>query len=1236
MTCKPIIIQWNINGINAHIAELRHIIYDFSPYIICIQETLLKENQNHSLSGYDVYRTDGISDRRARGGVATYINKDFTSEEIVLNNTDLEVVLVKIFYPMELYICNLYLPPNLRVTTTEINNIIRQIPGNFLLVGDFNAHSQTWNCKHLDVRGQIIENVITSNDLNIINNQQPTHFNISNGSTSTIDLAICTPRINTLFEFNVLYDLCGSDHFPICIHLVTNDDNIPTKRSKWVLDKADWASFSREVIFDNNILSKNINNIYDHIQEKINLSALQNISKSSELVHKKNVPWWSQEISETIKSRKKALKKFKINPTNENLQSFRKLRAKSRQLIRIKKRESWQKFTSTINANINPSRVWSSIKAICNKKSSQNVNILQINSQNITKVSDIATILGTHFMNISLSSNYSDTFNLHKLDIENNLHLRDSFNDEVYNSEITFAELEHALSTCKGSSPGPDGIPYIMIKKLSNESKSFILTFFNKIWSEQCFPEKWGEALVIPILKPNKNKLKPESYRPISLTNCLCKVMEKIINKRLVWYLETNNILYNNQYGFRKNRSTADNINILEAEIMNAFTNKEELLAVIFDLESAYNLTWRANIIRSFNRIGIKGRIVHFINKFLNNRTFRMILGNYTSESFELENGIPQGSILSVILFLIHINCVSEVNLPEKVKILLYADDIVIFSHNKKPDLLRSKLQIGINNLNSCISKVGLKFNTDKTKAIRFTRRRNPNVIQNLSLNGSNIVFETEIKYLGMWFDTKLSWKPHLVELKTKCMKILNLLRCIASKDWGTNRKTLLQIYNSLIMSRLKYGCFSYSSANKTNIAIITPIHNLGIRIATGAYRTSPVVSILSESGVLPFNFEIERELILFLVKVYSNAYHPLTMYLSESYTQQYLHKNIRSKPGIFRAIETSIKHNFKLNEQPVNISNISFSTKPPWLLPSISVHKNIFKQSKDSLLKSEIVHLFNQFCNRNNTFTHIYTDGSLHKDQIGAGIFSEDINIAVRLPVQFTIYDAELTGIYLALKEIVKLNIQQAIIFTDSRSSLESLTVLYPKHPILTKIQDYLIEFHNNICVKFCWVPSHMGILGNDNADKLANRGRQLLFKDIIDVPMNTTNLKKPLLSTLRQTWNTEWVALTNNKLRHIKPNTFPSFLPHNINRKMSVILTRLRIGHTRLTHEHIFKKETTPTCDECGCIVDIKHIFNICRKYTNIRFKYNITTIADLYNDQNISNCIEFIKEIDIINKI
>lgn len=124
-----------------------------------------------------------------------------------------------------------------------------------------------------------------------------------------------------------------------------------------------------------------------------------------------------------------------------------------------------------------------------------------------------------------------------------------------------------------------------MIKNLPVHSKTFILNLYNKIWKENVFPEKWREALVVPILKPDKNRMKAESYRPISLTNCLCKVLEKIVNNRLVWHLERNNLLYNRMFGFRKHRESTDNNGTLEAEIMDAFTRKENLIAIVFGME---------------------------------------------------------------------------------------------------------------------------------------------------------------------------------------------------------------------------------------------------------------------------------------------------------------------------------------------------------------------------------------------------------------------------------------------------------------------------------------------------------------------------------------------------------------------------------------------------------------------------------------------------------------------------
>lgn len=171
-------------------------------------------------------------------------------------------------------------------------------------------------------------------------------------------------------------------------------------------------------------------------------------------------------------------------------------------------------------------------------------------------------------------------------------------------------------------------------------------------------------------------------------------------------------------------------------------------------------------------------------------------------------------------------------------------------------------------------------------------------------------------------------------------MKTLNIIRTLWGKEWGADRETLLRIYNSFILSRLRYCSVAYTSANKTDLALLNPLHNLGIRLATGAFRTSPSDSIIAESGQLPLQYMYARDLVMFLLKVKSQPNHPLQRYLAQSNILNYLYKNIRSKRGILREIEEA-------NELNINVENIELtqtqSTEPPWLLTPVKTFKNVF-----------------------------------------------------------------------------------------------------------------------------------------------------------------------------------------------------------------------------------------------------------------------------------------------------
>ena len=224
-------------------------------------------------------------------------------------------------------------------------------------------------------------------------------------------------------------------------------------------------------------------------------------------------------------------------------------------------------------------------------------------------------------------------------------------NDENYNNPFKLTELTDAINISNDTTTGPDEIHYQMLKYLPENALVTILQIFNDIWTTGVYPESWRLATIIPIPKQGKNPAEPTNYRPIALTSCLCKTLERMINKRLVWYLESNNLITPIQSGFRSERSTNDHLIRLETFIRDAFVNRQHVVAVFFDLEKAYDTTWRYGILKDLHDLGLKGRLPLFIQSVLEDRTIQVRVGFTLSDLYDQEQGVPQGSILSTTLF---------------------------------------------------------------------------------------------------------------------------------------------------------------------------------------------------------------------------------------------------------------------------------------------------------------------------------------------------------------------------------------------------------------------------------------------------------------------------------------------------------------------------------------------------------------------------------------------------------
>ena len=254
--------------------------------------------------------------------------------------------------------------------------------------------------------------------------------------------------------------------------------------------------------------------------------------------------------------------------------------------------------------------------------------------------------------------------------------------NEEYNNPFNLLELIDAIQKSNDTATGPDEVHYQMLKHLPNNALSTILHIFNDIWATGVFPESWRLATIIPIPKPGEDHEEPSNYRPIALTSCLCKTLERKINKRLVWYLESNDLISPIQSGFRSGRSTNDHLIRLETFIRDAFVNREHVVSVFFDLEKAYDTTWRYGILKDLHDLGLRGRLPVFIRSFLEDRTMQVRVGSTLSDFYDQEQGVPQGSILSTTLFNIKINNIVKC-LDSKTNGSLYVDDFGICYRSK-------------------------------------------------------------------------------------------------------------------------------------------------------------------------------------------------------------------------------------------------------------------------------------------------------------------------------------------------------------------------------------------------------------------------------------------------------------------------------------------------------------------------------------------------------------------------
>ena len=1171
------------------------LLQEVNPVAVSLQETMLQEF-TPCPSEYIYIRTQYDPAVGAIHGSLLYIRKDIPHARLMLN-TPLEAVAVQLHLDKQITLCSLYLPPNQPVSQEDIVNLINQLPDPFIIAGDLNARHPLWGDITANPKGKLLAATIESENLAFLNTGEPTHYHIQTGALSCIDLALCNPNCLLDFTWWVCEDLHGSDHFP---SIIKSNTSPPDPRpSKWCIEKADWSHFHE--LSSITITAEEVSSVEEGVQlatDTLHSAGLQSIPKTAGVFRRRPVPWWSNVIGQLHRDTRRALTRLRRHRSEINLVSYRKCRSLLRRTMREARRQSWSSFVSSINSKTNPTLVWKKLRKISGKFTPCPPPVLKTNGHLITDAKEVSNIFAEHFANIS-RKNPNSPGAVYRERIEHQPLDFTAFREEVYNVPFTVAEFDDALASCNDTAPGPDDILYAMLRHIPAITKLFLVGLFNRIWKESIFPLAWILAIVLPFCKPLKDGYIPSSYRPIALTSCLCKLMEKMVNTRLVWFLEYNKIYSPIQCGSRKFRSTLDILLQLESSICKAFVYKHHHISVFFDLEKAYDTTWRHGILKAVHACGIRGEMALFMKSFISSHLFQVRVGSTLSDVMSQEEGVPQGSVLSVSLFALAINGIASV-IPPGVLSALFVDDLSISFHAAKLAMAERKLQLCINRIVEWADKNGFKFSSSKSVVVHFCRIRNLHPDPDLYLKGQRLPCVDEARFLGMHFDRRLTWVPHLQATKVNCLKSMQVLRVLSHMSWGSDRATMLRLHQSLILSKLSYGCEFYSSATSNTLKIIDSIHHSSIRLATGAFRSSPIPSLLVDAGEMPLDLHRQSALTSYWIRLQRT---PDTL-ASKTAKVDFNSNLYDSHPSLPWPFGYRVKRFLAdLHIPIIQVLPFQRSAVPPWKLPFVTFCR-YFSSLKKNFSDVELRNTFLSHAEIHENSNFIFTDGSKSDAGVGFGVHLDNFNQKGALPVIASTYTAELHGILKALEVVASHSESNFTIFCDSRSVLESLENFNSSHPLILKILEWLFLLkRRGREVSFCWVPAHVGVHGNEEADRLAKEAA------ILPVPVRCrlphTDIIHAVKREIHSIWQFRWDLVGPNKMKEICHSIRP-WKYTSLPRRQEVILCRLRLGHTRLTHGFLMCGDLQPHCEDCIVPLTVRHFLIECPSLVALRRRY------------------------------
>ncbi|XP_014663381.1 PREDICTED: RNA-directed DNA polymerase from mobile element jockey-like [Priapulus caudatus] len=375
---------------------------------------------------------------------------------------------------------------------------------------------------------------------------------------------------------------------------------------------------------------------------------------------------------------------------------------------------------------------------------------------------------------------------------------------------ISVQLLLQRLNPSKAS--GPDYIANRLLKEAAHEIAPILTAIFQQSYEHGELPADWKEARVTPVFKKGDRNAS-ENYRPVSLTCVSCKLMEHVVSRHIMDHLDRYKILSAYQHGFRKLHSSASQFLMTTHDFLSFFDRKVQVDVAVLDFSKAFDTVTHLRLMKKLHQYGIRDTSLTWIKEFLSDRTQQVVIDEVSSDKVKVESGVPQGTVLGPLLFLLHIN-----DLPDAVvsQVRLFADDCLIYREIRSiADQI--ELQRDLERLHDWALTWGMRFNTKKCNILRIHRRAGTPLSFFYELDKHILEEVTTTKYLGLNFSFNLKWDDHISAICAKANSTLGFLR----RNLKFAPKTLKKVaYKSLVRSKLEFASIVWDPFLVKNIDV--------------------------------------------------------------------------------------------------------------------------------------------------------------------------------------------------------------------------------------------------------------------------------------------------------------------------------------------------------------------------------------------------------------------------------